>query len=319
MKFKLAIVILLLLGLGFWFWRGSTLVKPAPDILRHSQGRTNFLLLGMGGAGHEAATLTDTIMFASLDLQTKDTVILSIPRDLWVPSLRAKINTAYYYGGLPAAKTAVTEILGQPVHYAITLDFAGFVKAIDLVGGVDITVPQTFDDFKYPIPGQENVLPEPDRYEHLHFDAGPQHLDGTTALKYVRSRNAPSEQGTDFARSRRQQQILSAFKDKIFSTQVLLNPVRLLELKRTLSDSLIHDLSDAEILALAKLAVGFSIHSLRSGLLDTGDASSEGLLVHPPVSARYDHQWVLIPQNDQALKDYLANLIFTPSLKSPMP
>ena len=313
MKFKLAIVILLLLGLGFWFLRGSTLVKPARDILRHTQGRTNFLFLGMGGAGHEAATLTDTIMFVSLNPLTRDTVLLSIPRDLWVPSLRAKINTAYYYGGLSAANPAVTEALGQPIHYAVALDFAGFVKAIDLVGGIDIDVPQAFDDFNYPIPGKEAVLPESDRYEHLHFDAGSQKMDGATALKYVRSRNAPGEQGTDFARTRRQQQALSAFKDKIFSTQVLLNPVRLLDLKRTLSDSLIHDLSDADILALAKTAVGFSPASLRSGLLDTGDASNEGLLVHPPVSARYDFQWVVIPRDHQALKNYLTSLISSPT------
>ena len=308
MRLKLAILILLGFTLILFLAHKLTLVTPPEDILRATSGRTNFLILGMGGASHEAADLTDTIMFVSLNPLTRDTVLLSIPRDLWVASLRAKINTAYHYGGLTAAKTAVTAILGQPIHYAVTLDFTGFTQAIDLVGGINITVPQTFDDFQYPIPGKETALPA-DRYEHLHFDAGRQHLDGATALKYVRSRNAEGEQGTDFARSRRQQQVISAFKDKLFSAQTLLNPTRLLELKRTLSASLIHDLSDAEILALAKLAIGFSSTHLRSGVLDT---ESE-LLIHPPVSARYDSQWVLIPRDDQQFKSYVTNLIFSPT------
>ena len=308
MKLKLAILILLGFTLILFLAHKLTLVTPPEDILRTTSGRTNFLLLGMGGASHEAADLTDTLMFVSLNPLTKDTVLLSIPRDLWIASLRAKINTAYHYGGLTAAKTAVTEILGQPIHYAVTLDFTGFTQTIDLVGGINITVPQTFDDFQYPIPGQETAPPA-DRYEHLHFDAGRQHLDGATALKYVRSRNAEGEQGTDFARSRRQQQVISAFKDKLFSAQTLLNPTRLLELKRTLSASLIHDLSDAEILALTKLAIGFSSTHLRSGALDT----ESGLLIHPPVSPRYDSQWVLIPRDDQELKNYVTTLIFSPT------
>lgn len=301
MRLKLATLILLGFTLILLLAHKLTLVTPPEDILRAASGRTNFLILGMGGAGHEAADLTDTIMFISLNPLTKDTVLLSIPRDLWVASLRAKINTAYHYGGLTAAKTAVTAILGQPVHYAVTLDFAGFTEVIDLVGGIDITVPAAFDDFQYPVPGQETAPPA-DRYEHLHFAAGPQRLDGTTALKYVRSRNAQGDQGSDFARSRRQQQVISAFKDKLFSAQTLLNPTRLLELKRTLSASLIHDLSDAEILALAKLAIGFSTASIRSGNLDA-------LLYHPPISPRYDSQWVLIPRDDQELKNYVTNLI----------
>src|SRR3990167_5241486 len=290
MRLKLAILILLGFALIFFLARQFTLTTPPEKILRQSQGRTNFLLLGLGGAGHEAADLTDTIIFISLNPLTKDTVLLSIPRDLWVPSLRAKLNTHYHYGGLTAAKTAIPAIIGQPVHYAVTLDFTGFTEVIDLVGGIDNTVPQTFDDFQYPIPGKETAPPA-DRYEHLHFDAGPQHLYGTTALKYVRSRNAPDAQGTDFARSQRQQQVISAFKDKLFSAQTLLNPTRLLELKRTLSASLIHDLSDAEILALAKLAIGFSSTHLRSGVLDT---ESE-LLIHPPPSAPLLSLWVLPP------------------------
>ncbi|MBI4035026.1 MAG: LCP family protein [Candidatus Chisholmbacteria bacterium] len=289
-------------------------LKPPQSVLRTTSGRTNFILLGMGGAGHEAPDLTDTIIFASLNPQTQDIVLISIPRDLWIPSLRAKINTTYYYGeqkqlggGLILTKASIEEVLGQPVHYGLAINFTGFTRAIDLVGGIDITIPQTFDDFKYPIPGQEAAIPEANRYEHVHFDAGPQHLDGATALKYVRSRNAEGDQGTDFARQARQQQVLTAFKDKLFSTQTLLNPNRLLDLKQTFSAALIHDLSDAEILALVKTAF-FNPPNLRSGILDT--ATSSGLLTHPPVSARYDYQWTLIPQDDHQLKDYVRQLLF---------
>ena len=317
---KPALLIFLLVGLTFLALKVSaqvfTLIKPPQSVLQTTDGRTNFLLLGMGGAGHEAPELTDTLIFLSLNPATRDIVLLSIPRDVWIPSLRAKINTAYFYGenkrpggGLILAKAAVAEFLNQPVHYAAAINFTGFVQAIDLVGGIDIDVPVTFDDFKYPIPGKETDPVETNRYQRLHFDAGLRHFDGDTALKYVRSRNAEGQQGTDFARGRRQRQVITAFKDKLFSASVLFHPGRLRELYRIFSTAVIHDFDTPEILALVKLAPGFKADQIRSGVLDI---ESE-LLIHPSVSARYDYQWVLIPQDLPQFRDYVTNLIFSPT------
>ena len=297
-------------------------IKSPQSVLKTTNNRTNILLLGMGGAGHEAPNLTDTIIFFSINPTTHDAVSISLPRDFWIPSLRAKINTAYYYGdqkkpggGLILAKASAEEVLGQPIHYALALNFDGFIRAIDLVGGIDIDIPQTFDDFKYPIPGKETAQPESSRYQPLHFDAGFQHFDGQTALKYVRSRNAEGEQGTDFARSRRQQQVILSFKQTLLSTQTLLNPQRLIKLKHIFADSLIHDFSDTEIIALAKLALSFNQSQVRSGILDAGDQDNPGLLINPPQTSRYDYQWVLTPRTSiDSVHQYVTDLIYQPNL-----
>src|SRR3989344_5610691 len=121
--------------------------------LESDNGRTNVLLLGIGGMGHEGPDLTDTIILASVDKDAKDVVLISIPRDLWVPNLAAKINSAYAYGqekqngqGLDLAKKTVSTLLGLPVHYAFRIDFDGFIRGVDLVGGLDIDVENSFAD-----------------------------------------------------------------------------------------------------------------------------------------------------------------------------
>jgi len=115
--------------------------------LDSDRGRTNVLLMGIGGRGHEGPDLTDTMILASVDKNAKDVVLISIPRDLWVPNLSAKINSAYAYGqdekngqGLDLAKETVSVLLGIPVHYAFRIDFNGFVRGVDLIGGLDIEV-----------------------------------------------------------------------------------------------------------------------------------------------------------------------------------
>jgi len=131
--------------------------------LDSDRGRTNVLLMGIGGRGHEGPDLTDTMILASVDKGAKDVVLISIPRDLWVPSLSAKINSAYAYGqdeqngqGLDLAKKTVSILLGIPVHYAFRIDFNGFVRGVDLIGGLDIEVENSFVDPKYPISGKED-------------------------------------------------------------------------------------------------------------------------------------------------------------------
>jgi LCP family protein required for cell wall assembly len=251
----------------------------------------NVLLLGYGGEGHEGAYLTDTMMVAHIDLKTNRAVLVSLPRDLWVKvpgktaDFHAKINSVYEMGLFPEdypqipsqytgkqgaaelVKKTVGDLTGLPIDNYVGVDFGGFKQIIDMVGGVDINVETTFDDYEYPIEGKENELcgkddqfkqvepflsdpnasdsaktdffkDKPDletfynnitddpaqafpcRYEHLHFDKGPQHMDGTTALKYARSRHSLQD-GTDFGRARRQQKVIEAVKNKVFSITFL--------------------------------------------------------------------------------------------------
>jgi LCP family protein required for cell wall assembly len=294
------------------------LTSYSPEDLKSSRGRVNLLLLGAGGSNHKGEDLTDTIIFFSVDIEGRDVLMFSLPRDIWIPSIRAKINTAYHYGeekrpggGLLLAKAAVNEILNQPVHYAVLVDFDGFVKAIDLLGGVEIEVERTFDDYKYPIPGMEEAEPEELRYEHLHFDAGSQVMNGERALKYVRSRFAEGEEGTDFARSKRQQHLILSLKKKIFSTKTLLNPQKIPELVKIFKDRVDTDISQEEYPTFFKLALKFEQGNLYSEVLNGGAEGEEGYLVNPPKSKKYDQQWVLVPRTGdwQEIQEHVASLI----------
>ncbi|MBI2405889.1 LCP family protein [Candidatus Microgenomates bacterium] len=283
----------------------------SPSSLESQGGRTSILLLGVGGAGHEAPELTDTMIFVSLDHKGDSPVFLSLPRDIWIPSLRAKLNTAYYYGnqkreggGVILAKASVTEIIDQPVHYGAAVDFVGFVQLVDLLGGAEIEVERTFDDFKYPIPGRETdeCGEDPEfrcRYEHIHFEKGLQTMDGQTTLKFVRSRNAEGEEGTDFARSSRQQKVLVSIKQKMLSRQVLFNPRKLKQVWDTVVSSVKTDIPEDDLPILARMILRLDKEKIRSVVLDggaVGDAQT-GFLVHPPISPMYDNQWVLTPRD----------------------
>lgn len=296
----------------------TNLSKDPAESLKSTNNRTNILLLGMGGAGHEAGDLTDSMILVSYQHETKKLALISLPRDLWVESLKAKINTAYFYGekrqpdggGLILAKAAVEEVLGLPVHYSVALDFNGFKEAIDLVGGIDVQVDRTFDDYKYPIPGMEDAQPEALRYEHLHFDAGLQHMDGATALKFVRSRMAEGDEGTDFARSARQQKVIMAFKNKLLSTETILNPTRLTELVNLYGQYIHTDIADADYGAFARLGLEIKPEQIQSVALTTDDEET-GLVGILEVGNKrlYQGQYVLVPKDNNwaALKQFVLN------------
>lgn len=131
--------------------------------LKSSEGRVNILLLGIAGGIHGGANLTDTIMVASYNLKDKSVHLISIPRDLWLPSLKSKANAVYEIGlgqdnGLELSKVVVGNVVGLPIHYSLRIDFRGFIKAIDTLGGIEVEVERSFDDYSYPIAGKENDL-----------------------------------------------------------------------------------------------------------------------------------------------------------------
>ncbi len=291
--------------------------------LQQSQDRTNFLLLGIGGGDHEGSDLTDTMILVSVNQTTGDVAMISVPRDIWVPSMRAKVNTAYHYGeekqqggGFVLAKSAVSEIVGLPVHYAALINFANFEKFIDSIGGVDINVQTAFDDYEYPIPGRENDLCDGDpqtkcRFEHLHFDQGLRHMSGNLALKYVRSRHAVGDEGSDFARSRRQENLILAIKTKLVSKEILANPAKIKSIYASLAKSFTSDFGSNLYPALVKLGLKAGKSKIRTLTL------TENLFINPPISALFDFQWVLIPKDNsfESLSSYIKNFLTAPVQK----
>ncbi len=268
--------------------------------LKSQEGRTNILILGIGGGTHAGADLTDTMMVLSSDTQHKTMAIISIPRDIWSDTLKDRINSAYHYGeekqrggGLLLAKVLVEDVIGQPVHYALVIDFSGFKNVIDSVGGIDVDVPRAFTDPDFPIAGRENDTCPDDPanrclYEVIHFDAGLQYMDGDRALKYARSRHAEGQEGGDFARSRRQQDILVALKNKLIRPFTWMTPKRLTNLPKVLDEATDMDINMGEALTLGKQFVGIEVDKIRK-------ISFEDKLITPPsyVYGRY----VLVPED----------------------
>lgn len=290
----------------------SLLFNKDPNLKKY-QDRTNVILLGIAGGNHAGADLTDAIIFLSINYQKKDVVEVSVPRDIWSQTLKDKINTAYHYGeekkkdgGLILAKSIVEEVVGLPIHYAWVVDFSGFQKLIDLAGGVDVDVQNPFTDKLYPIPGREDDFCGGDqtfacRFETLNFEIGLQHMDGERALKYVRSRMAEGSEGTDFARSRRQQQVIAALKNKLLQLSFFWENLKhIKELVRAFDDATNTDMKLSEQILFFKSFVKLPDQKIRKIVLDSGDEEKKikGFLVNPPLW-QYKGEWVLIPRTGE--------------------
>ncbi len=200
--------------------------------------RLDILVLGIRGEEDENAEeagylLTDTMMVFSHDQLTKKSSLVSIPRDLYVKiyNRKDKINSAYEYGllhrdGTDYVKKLVSQLTGVYIDNVIVADFSSFEKLIDQLGGIDITLAKQFRE-----EGQWGYTFE--------LPAGENHLDGQTALYYVRSRYSTS----DFDRAFRQQQILFAIKDKLTELNALSDPIKTLSVINTLSQNIKTDIN----------------------------------------------------------------------------
>ena len=257
-------------------------VSAIGDILHHGNSavatqlasgqRINIALYGYpGGDGGGDGLLTDSIMVVSIqprgDNQKPQIAEISIPRDWWVPidlgngkSAFGRINEAYEsgqigapfksavysgdHGGGAMADATIERMLGIHIDYFIGVDYTAFKDAVDSVGGVDINVQHTFTDYRYP----HGECPPDCAYTTIHFAAGPQHMDGATALIFARSRESTDPQeGTNFARNQRQQLVLTAVKQKVLSAGGL---TKLPDLLNALGDNVTMDVGLDNALSL---------------------------------------------------------------------
>ncbi|MEK7094534.1 MAG: LCP family protein [Patescibacteria group bacterium] len=268
--------------------------------------RVNFLILGVGGEGHDGPELADTIMFASFKPSDKSIGVLSIPRDLTVPIPGygwRKINHANAFGesekkgnGVELATKTIETLLKQKINYAVKVDFGGFEKIIDAVDGVDVFVERAFSDSQYPT---DDFLTRT-----VSFQAGWQHMGGKTALEFVRSRHGTNGEGSDFARAKRQQLVLLALRDRMLSGRTLFNPLRLTEIWRAASDNVSTNLSTWETLRLASLFGDASFDNIRNGVLGIGNGQ-------PLMETTVNGAYVLLPRDEDwsEIRDIAANLL----------
>jgi LCP family protein required for cell wall assembly len=273
------------------------IVAPSEKYLAGEEDdRINFLLLGMGGAGHSGPYLTDTIILASFKPSTKQASVISIPRDMIVPIDKynyRKINSVYTIGkqqnenGGQFTKEIVSETLGLPIHYFVAVDFRGFVEIIDAIGGIEVTVDRSFTDYQFPT--------EDYKYQEVSFEAGEQEMDGLTSLRFARSRHGNNGEGSDFARSKRQQKILAAVKDKITSFNTLINPKKITSLFSLVNQYTQTDIEPWEAVKLVHMVKGLdsqkitvqSIDDRPGGFLKSG-ISLDGAYILQPVTGNFE-------------------------------
>ncbi|MBL7054012.1 LCP family protein [Patescibacteria group bacterium] len=257
------------------FWKGvSKLVIGKEEILKGEiSDRINILILGMGGANHEGAYLTDTIILASLKPSTNQIALLSIPRDLYVPIPDygwKKINAANAFGmmesdkqGGELSKKVVENILGLKVHYWIRTDFKIFRDIIDELGGIEIEVAKSFTDYQFP--GYNFT------FRTVSFAKGKQIMSGQKALEFARSRHGNNEEDSDFARAIRQQKILFAIKEKIKQENLFSKPNKIWSFYNILEKNISTNLDIMQGIKLAKIASSINKNNIITRVIKNGD------------------------------------------------
>lgn len=279
-------------------------------------GTVNILLLGVPGGNHDGPNLSDSINVLSYDMKTNRLTTIGIPRDVWSETIHQKINAAYATGeaiepgrGMTLARAEVSGIIGIPIHYAAVIRFAQFEQLIDYLEGVDVDVEKAFTDTEFPVTGKEDDTCGGDldfkcRYETISFKKGVQHMNGATALKYVRSRHATGEEGSDFSRNMRQQTVMRALRQKLLSPSIVFHPHKIEGLYKTLDKLVERDITNQQAAVIAKTIATKRNFAQFSGVLPRD-------LFVVPDAWQYDGQYVLVPMsgNFQAVHEYIDKLL----------
>jgi polyisoprenyl-teichoic acid--peptidoglycan teichoic acid transferase len=259
----------------------------------------HFLLIGVDSTTNLRAQNTDVIIVAVVNKDTKQVSLLSIPRDLWVyiPTYGwSRINVAHKYGyrtgypgkgpGLLAETIRVN--FGITIDHWARVDFQGFARVVDELGGVEMTVACPVN-LQYQPPTSEEE-------EEMYLEPGVYQMDGSLALRYVRTRRG----GSDFDRARRQHQFLKAMWQQTKSPGIIL---KIPSLWSALRDSFETDLDLGDVLSLAPIALDLKPQRIRSRFI--GSRETIGWI-------NADGWQVLLPRYDR-IQQVVASLYAPPS------
>lgn len=339
LKWMLAIVVVIILGFGtFVAVRGAGLLdkifigqdknvfERLGDIISsqtggarldgESEGQVNVLLLGIGGPGHDGPYLSDTIIVAQLRPGDKKATLISIPRDYLVntPEIgQRKINAVFaesyqknkdWNKAGQSIREVVSKISGLEIPYFAVMDFKGFEKTIDMLGGVDIQIDRTFTDYTYP-DSKNGYLPA------VTFKEGQEKMDGKRALIFARSRHAAGEEGTDYARSVRQQKIISAAKEKVTSLNLIADAGKVNEIFTIVGEHFHTNMTPGQLLRAYGLSKDFGEDAVISLSLDP----SSGIICPQILEESGAFVITVCPgKTTQDVKDYFKNSFSTGQL-----
>jgi LCP family protein required for cell wall assembly len=248
-----------------------------------AKGALNMLILGSDSRDPDSTSgsRSDTIILAHIGKDHSSAQMIAIPRDTWlhIPrspdgkhgDTKAKVNASYAWGGVPLMVQTVEEYTRVRLDHVAIIDFAGFQKIVDALGGIDIDVEQNFTSIHPP---------------YRKFTKGTAHMDGATALDYSRQRKQFAD--GDFARIRHQQQVIKAILDKAASGSLLTNPGKLNGFLRSTADAVAVDKS------LNIFNTAMDLRGIRSGNLTfltnpttgTGRVGTESVVFDDPGKAK---------------------------------
>lgn len=269
--------------------------EPDPSTQPDVQGgeRVNILLVGVDSLPGRTTQLTDTMLVVSLDPDGTASAMISVPRDLYGVPLpngtlyNNKLNSLMQYaaarkkefplGGVGTLKATIGNLLGLPIHYFAAINLLGFKQTVDAIGGVDVTVLRAVRDPTY--------ADEYNKVTGFYVKAGTSHMDGHTALAFVRSRKGAGD--SDFTRADRQQQLLTAIREKLTAGNLLLALPGLLD---AVKETIATDVPSDRIADLAQAIQGADVSLLQRIVLQPPDY----MRANPYSSAGY----VLIPDLD---------------------
>ncbi|HBI33652.1 MAG TPA: hypothetical protein DEA43_03475 [Candidatus Moranbacteria bacterium] len=369
----IVIGIIVLVG-GFFAWKAGnifdkistdgnvlgSLTRMIPgvnnELIGEKEGRVNILLLGMRGEELTGGgLLADTIMVASIAPAENKISLFSLPRDLYVQNpgteSRSKINAVYAYGeekrkggGMEDMKTVVSEIVGQPIGYALAINFKGFTDLVNAIDGVEVDLKQPFEEnmqfneeracdsyvFTKPTGNFENKTtkyysetsgtyktriiksyplctnPNVECGGDFKLPAGKQTLSGEQALCYARSRKTSS----DFERAKRQQLVIQKIKEKALSLGTLTDFNKVSGIIDSLGNNVRTDMQAWEMKRLYEIERGLENPQMAQRVLEN---SQEGLLYNP--EQRPETGYILLPIGDNydKIREVFKNIFTIPA------
>jgi anionic cell wall polymer biosynthesis LytR-Cps2A-Psr (LCP) family protein len=334
--FLLIFLLLSGLGVGIWGWsKWSAFTQSSGlsfgevrSIIQEgwqkeplaTNNHKNILLLGtdsLAGRG-DAPVLTDTMMLVSLDLESGKVTTLGLPRDLYSSEYQTRINALYVYGedrypDRPETfpEEVVAEMTGLEINHTLVLGMDQVAELIDLVGGVEVDVPIGFVDEEFPRPDVD-VTVETDPailYKTVVFEPGKQVLSGERALEYMRSRKSGDDEGTDTARSHRQQLVIEALVSRLKQREVILDTALMGQIYKFYEDNFSQVISPQELVAVAK-----SLYKVRDQVKFVNQSLSiypddeQGVIEHPDPRL-YQNQWLYVIRDKELFRQEIESLL----------
>lgn len=225
-----------------------------------SRGSVNVLIVGLDNV--EGGSRTDAIALAIFDADNKALRIASIPRDsrVYIPGRSwDKINHAYVYGGMKLLRETLVNLTGMPIDYFVKINYKSFPRIVDALGGIDINVEKRmhYNDYSGKL--------------FINIQKGPQHMDGKTALGYVRFRHDPLG---DIGRVQRQQKFIDIIMQKLKTPSII---TKIPTLLNEVFDAVDTDLAPLEALKLIQFVINLTPDRIKMFMAPGRTGSNKGI------------------------------------------